>query len=209
MRPLRWFIAIAIAAGVCWLFPPFHVVSLKKAVAEKAATIFSPAQFAETFWSGQLLPAAELATPAERLLSAISENPTTAKKSFAKGTGAGAGYFYFLRGLGQVLAVTEDEVSLNVTGGTNAEVTLQVGLIFGNALRDGSGLLNVNDYANSQDFNGISEALNRLVEIRVQPKLHEQAKVGAKISFVGCAEIADESTDLKPLKVIPIQNEVQ
>ena len=69
--------------------------------------------------------------------------------------------------------------------------------------------MNVNDYPNSQDFNGISEALNHLAETRVQPKLREQAKVGAKISFAGCAEIADESTDLKPLKVIPIQTEVQ
>ena len=40
---------------------------------------------------------------------------------------------------------------------------------------------------------------------RVLPKLREQAKVGANISFAGCAEVADESVDLKPLKVIPIQ----
>ena len=83
------------------------------------------------------------------------------------------------------------------------------GLVFGNALRDGTGLLNVNDYPNSQDFNAISEALNHIVETRVLPKLREQAKVGATISFAGCAEVDDESSDLKPLKVIPIQTEAQ
>jgi hypothetical protein len=36
------------------------------------------------------------------------------------------------------------------------------------------------------------------------PKLHE-AKVGATVAFAGCAEVDDESSDLKPLKVIPIQ----
>jgi predicted lipoprotein len=99
------------------------------------------------------------------------------------------------------LAVTE--------GATSAEVSLQVGLLFSNAIRDGTGLLNVNDYPNSQDFNAISEALNHLVETRVQPKLRAQAKVGATIRFVGCAEVNDESADLKPLKVVPVRTEIE
>ena len=120
------------------------------------------------------------------------------------------GYFYFLRGEGKILSVSDDEVSLAVTeGSTNAEVSLQTGLIFGNALRDGTGLLSANDYPNSQDFNDISAALNHIVETRTLPKLREQAKVGAKISFVGCAEVGDEATDLKPLKVIPFQTKTE
>jgi predicted lipoprotein len=86
---------------------------------------------------------------------------------------------------------------------------LQTGLLFGNALRDGPGLLSVSDYPNSQDFNGISEALNHIVETRVLPKLREQARVGGKIFFAGCAEVDDESSDLKPLKVVPIQAEAR
>ena len=74
-----------------------------------------------------------------------------------------------------------------------------------NAVRDGPGMLNVNDYPNSQDFNAISEALNRIVEERVQPKLRKQVKIGATIEFVGCAEVNDEANDLRPLKVVPIQ----
>ena len=100
---------------------------------------------------------------------------------------------------------TAKRTTRSVTRGTtNTEVSLQTGLLFGNAIRDGTGLLNVSDYPNSQDFNAISEALNRLVETRVQPKLREAAKVGAMIRFVGCAEVGDESTDLKPLKVVPV-----
>ena len=33
--------------------------------------------------------------------------------------------------------------------------------------------------------------------------------VGAILAFAGCAEVDDESTDLKPLKVVPIQAGVQ
>ena len=140
-------------------------------------------------------------------LPAIQSDAATAKKKFSRSIGAAENYFYFLSGSGKVVAIWDEEISLNLTGGTNAEISLQTGLIFGNALRDSTGLLDANNYPNSQDFNGISEALNHLVETRVLPKLKEQAKVGAQISFAGCAEVADESADLKPLKVIPIQTE--
>jgi predicted lipoprotein len=140
------------------------------------------------------------------LLPAIRTNAVTAKKQFSRSVGVSESYTYFVRGQGRVLTVSEDEVSLAVTdGATTAEISLQVGLLFGNAVRDGTGLLNVNDYPNSQDFNAISEALNHLVETRVQPKLRAAAKVGATISFAGCAEVNDESSDLKPLKVVPIE----
>jgi len=206
MRAARWLIAIIVAAGICWLFPLFHVVSLKTATAEKTATIFNPATFAGTFWTNQLLPALAKTVPAQVLLPAIQKNSATARTNYARLADMSGNYFYFLSGTGRVLTASDDEVTLAITeGSTNAEVSLQTGLIFGNALRDGTGLLNVNNYPNSQDFNGISEALNHLVETQVLPGLHEQAKVGKVISFAGCAEVDDESSDLKPLKVIPIQ----
>jgi predicted lipoprotein len=101
--------------------------------------------------------------------------------------------------------VGEDQIALAISrNATNAEVVLQVGVLFGNAIRDGTGLLNVNDFPNSQDFNAISEQLNRLVESRVQPKLREIAKAGAFVKFAGCAEVNDESSDLQPLNVVPV-----
>ena len=209
MRFAKWLLVIGATAGICWRFPLFHVVPLKIAAAEKAAAIFDPKQFAETFWSGQLLPAISKSVKAEILVPAIQSNAAAAKKKFSRSIGTAENYFYFLSGSGKVVAVSDDEVSLNITGGTNAEIALPTGLIFGNALRDGTGLLDGNNFPNSQDFNGIAEALNHLAETRVLPKLKEQAKVGAKISFAGCAEVDDESTDLKPLKVIPIQTSAE
>ena len=209
-RWLTWLIAIMAIAGVCWLFPLFHVVTMKTATAEKIAATFNATQFAETFWTNQLLASLDKTVKADVLFSAIQNDAASAKKKFSRNVGLSEACFYFVSGIGRVVAVSDDEVSLAVTdGSTNAEVSLQTGLIFGNALRDGTGLLNASDYPNSQDFNDISAALNHLVETRVLPKLREQAKVGAKISFVGCAEVDDESTDLKPLKVIPIQTELK
>jgi predicted lipoprotein len=201
----RWALAGLILAVLVW-FPLFHVVPLKKAAAEKAAGVFNPAQFAERFWGEKLLPALDQTVKAATLVHAIQAGAATAKTNFSRSVGMGESYYYFLSGTGRVASVSDDEVLLVVTtGGTNAEVSLQTGLVFGNALRDGTGLLNVSDFPNSQDFNGIAEALNHLVETNVLPKLRLQAKVGANIFFAGCAEVDDETSDLKPLKVIPIE----
>lgn len=206
MRPVRWLIAIVLIAGICWLFPLFHVVPLKTVEAEKAASAFDATGFAERFWTNQLLPSLDKAVQADTLLTAIQSDPAAAKKRFSRSVGLSESYFYFLSGGGRVIAVSDDGVSLAVTSGsTNAEVILQTGLIFGDALRDGTGLLDASSYPNSQDFNDISAALDHIVETQVLPGLRQQAKVGATISFAGCAEVDDESTDLKPLKVIPVQ----
>ncbi|HEX4349553.1 MAG TPA: DUF2291 family protein [Verrucomicrobiae bacterium] len=209
MRAARWLIAVAVAVAVCWRFPLFHAVPLKTAVAEKMAATFDPTQFTGAFWTNQLLPSLTKAVKAETLLPAIQADAAAAKTIYSRSVGMGESYFYFLSGTGRVMAISDGEIYLVISNAsTNTEISLQTGLIFGNALRDGTGLLNVNDYPNSQDFNGISEALNHIVETRVLLKLHDQAKVGVKIFFVGCAEV-DESSDLKPLKVIPIQTELR
>ena len=200
---------IVAASGLCWLFPLFHVVPLKRVLEEKSANIFDAAQFSDIFWSEKLLPSINKAVPAEKLLPAIRADPAAAKTNYSRSLGMGDSYIYFLRGEGKVVSISGDEIFLAVSeSATNAEIVLETGLIFGNTLRDGTGLLSASDYPDSQDFNDIAAALNKIAVTRVLPKLRE-AKVGAKISFAGCAEVDDESTDLKPLKVIPIQAEVQ
>ena len=209
-RFVPWLILIVATAGICWRFPLFHVVSLERATKEKAEAAFNPAEFAEKFWNEQLLKSLAKAVKAEALLPAIQTGAAGAKKKFSRSVGVSESYTYFLSGTGRVLAVSDDEITLAVTpGATNAEVSLQTGLLFSNAIRDGTGLLNINDYPNSQDFNAISEALNHFVETRVQPTLREVAIVGATVRFVGCAEVNDESSDLKPLKVVPVLAQVE
>jgi predicted lipoprotein len=206
MRAVRWLIAIAICAIICWLFPLFHVVPLKTATVDAAAKNFDAAVFGEKFWAEKLLPAADKAVSAGVLLAAIQAGPSTARTNYSRSVGLSDSYFYFLQGRGRVVSVSDDAVGVAVTpGSTNAEIMLQTGLVFGDAIRDGTGLLNANDYPNSQDFNDISAALNHIVETKILPGLRKRVKVGANIFFAGCAEVDDESSDLHPLKLVPIE----
>lgn len=206
----RWLLLVLALAGLCWVFPLFHVIPLERAQREKAAATFDPAKFSDTFWDERLLPSLDQAVRCDELLLTIRKNPAAARKQFSRSVGISESYTYFVQGRGRVVSVSNDEVGLVVTEGATApEISLPFGPIFGNAIRDGTGLLNVSDYPNSQDFNDISAALNHRVETEVLPKLRAQAKVGTVLSFAGCAEVNDESTDLKPLRVVPVRVEAK
>jgi predicted lipoprotein len=207
MKRIIVVISLLGAAGVLlWFFPLFHVVSLEEAEAEKRQAAFDPAEYAKKFWDGQLVPSLDQATDAAAMLAAFRESPDQARNQFGRSVGLGRTYYYVLRGSGTIVSVDKKGVGISLRGERNeSDVVLPTGLLFGNTVRDATGLLDPSDFPDSQHFNAISTELNHLVETLVIPLLNEQAKVGRRIEFVGCAEVTNEHGDLKPLKVIPLE----
>jgi predicted lipoprotein len=81
---------------------------------------------------------------------------------------------------------------------------LKVGPLFGNAVRDATGLVEASDFPNSQHFNAVSQELNKIVESKVLPDVVKLVKIGRRLEFVGCAEVRSEKQDLRPLKMVPL-----
>ena len=57
--------------------------------------------------------------------------------------------------------------------------------IYGNAIRDASGLVDVKDFPNTMDLNNISEELNKMVRKTVLPPFKTAVKKGDKIIVTG------------------------
>jgi len=205
--------AILALAGVVvlgWLFPPVHFHSLKKQQAEVASATFNPTNFAAAFWSGRLLPARDRAADVEKVVATIRTNPTKVREQFGHTVGLSSSYFLFVRGVGHVVSADADSIGLSLpAAGTNVEVTVPLGFVFGNAVRDGCGLLDASGFPNAQQFNDISAALDRIVETQVLPEFQKLATLGKTIQFAGCVEVTDEDQDLKPLKLVPISVAVE
>jgi predicted lipoprotein len=194
------------AAALTYFLPLFHVVPLSQS--EQRADS-EPAAFVDRFWTEELIPGAARAVDAMELVAALREDRQSARETHGRSVGLGGVYYYFVAGSGRVVSVEKDSVGLALRDGQDqVEVLLETGNIFGNAVRDGTGLLDVNDFPNSQDFNALSSQINRRIEEQVLPALRTVV-VGASIRFVGCAEIMDEETDLHPLRVVPFMAEVQ
>lgn len=204
-RFLPWITGLVLLAGFCLAFPPIRITSNKARQDAIAETTFKPATFVEKFWTEQLLPASGKAADALEVLALIAENPEKVRGQFGRTAGISSSYGIHIRGRGRVVSVSEDAVGLAVLSKDGvADVTIPLGFLVSNIVRDGTGLLESSSYPNAQQFNEISAELNRIVEEQVMPEVKRVAVVGKEIEFVGCVEVEDEETDLKPLEVVPV-----
>ena len=195
-----------------YFFPLFRVVPLQikttpgsSPSTSDSSAAFDPTTFTEKFWPDRLAPAAARATEATALLSSLRRDPALAAKQFAHQAGIGGSGYYFLRGTGRVTAIERNRVLLELAGAT---IALGTGPVFGNTVRDGTGLLNVNDCPGLAEFNALSAALNARVEKEILPALRARAQVGATLAFAGCAEAPESLDDAGPLlRVVPVSVE--
>lgn len=214
---LAWPVIAGSAAllGLLIAFPPFRIVAKRTGDAPAtlastgvaAVTAFGPAAFALQFWDEQLSPAATRAPEAAALLADLRRDPAAATKAHAHRVGLGHAAYYFVRGTGRVTAVERSRLLVEIDGAT---IALRTGPVFGNGVRDGCGLLDVNQVPGLTEFNALSAELNRLVEAKVQPALKAGAVVGATVTFTGCAEAPETLPASGPLLTfIPVSAEVR
>lgn len=197
-----WIVGI-VAVGVFVLFAPlFHVVPLKATRQQTADAAFNAVAFIETFWTGPLHQATSTkAVEATELLAALKADPATAQR-LGHRLGLSSQTAYFVTGRGEISSIADDTIVIALPGGGSA--VIEIGPVFGNAIRDGSGLLDVSDFPNAQDFNALSAEINRRVETDVFPSLQSQAAVGLTVHFVGGVEISDSDSNVTTLNVVPV-----
>ncbi len=194
-------IALAVFALLCWRFPLFRIVPLAKAQAGQPAA-FDAAKAAADFWSGKLLPAAQRAVEVNELLAALANDPAAARRQHGRTLGLGSPTLFLTRGSGKITTVSDESlvIALDHSG---MRVTLQIGPLFGNAVRDCTGLLDVSAYPNSQDFNELATQLNGLVETKVVATARPVAVVGKAVRFAGCFELDEDARPEAPA-IIPV-----
>lgn len=208
-RPVIILSLLVLFGVFCWLFPLFHIVRHGQ-TAEATAEAFDAAAFAETFWNNRLQPALAQAYDAAAVLAALRENPEAARQQFGRTVGMSRNWYVVVQGKGIISSVDAKGVQISLESAPfTPAVQIAIGPLFGNAVRDVTGLASASDFANSQDFNNLSAELNRIVETRVFPELKRQAAVGRSIQFVGCAEIGAQSNKVVPLKIVPLKVRIE
>jgi predicted lipoprotein len=196
---------IVLLAALFWFWPLFHIVRVDELEPVHGEGMFDAVTFAQDFWKERILPAQDDAVDARTFLTTLQEESQKARENFGRKVGLSRTRYYLLKGIGTVLSVDSRGVSLVLDENDDGpDVVLHTGMLFGNTVRDASGLLDAGDFTHSRDFNHISTELNRIVEQRVIPALKEQAKPGGQIRFYGCAELADHARITRPLKIIPL-----
>lgn len=184
------------------------VVSLEEN--EQARGGFDAVGYVDGIWSGQVIPTAtEQAVPLTELLPQIEANQNAAIE--AHGRRSGTGNYSFLTvvtATGRELN-TESQAGLLLLDVPNysgpAQIALAVGpVIRGDAVRDGVGFIQFNNFVNQMDFAAVSRALKDRIAQDVLAPLDLAGLVGKQLRIVGAFTL----TNPADIVIAPVQIEV-
>lgn len=207
-RVVRYLAWLLVAGSVLAIWPPLHIHRLPNSAPgriESPATL-QARRIADDFWSGTLAAGAVNALDIRSLVELLQKDPAAAHR-YGHTADYGGSPYYFLQGAGRVTAIDSTGLWLDVGGQGAMKVLLLGGPIFGNALRDSTGKLPMNDLGFTQ-FNAVSEELDRLAESQGEAGLRDGAKVGALLRIVAAGQV-DDSRGYPVLELAPVRITLQ
>jgi predicted lipoprotein len=173
---------------------------------ESSANVFNASTFARGFYDNKLLLSVDSAVDLSTLISLLRSEPDQAFKQYSRALAIGNIRYFLVRGEGTITSIGDDAVALELNSQSNkTNVNIATEFVYGNAIRDASGLLNLNDFSNTADFNSISEHINNIIRKEVLPSFVAKAKPGASVKFAGAIELNQKYVDVDSIEVVPIR----
>lgn len=204
MKVVKYIVGI-----IAILVVAYNSVYFKKLDEVKAAATakeFNAAQYAQTFWNNKLTPNLNKAIDISRLTAMLSTDAAKTFENYSHALGIGNLRYFLVKGKGEIAVVNEDEVVVSLQEDTTTHiVTIATEYIFGNAVRDATGLIDINEFSNTMDFNNVSAELNKIIREKVLPSFKSAVKKGDTIEFVGAIELNKEHLNLEKIEVVPIE----
>lgn len=178
---------------------------LDKAKERTERKAFDPAEYARDFWDNKLMKNLDRAVDTQTLLELLNTDIKRARDKYGRTLGISSVCCFLLSGQGTVISMNEDGVFVSIKRPpSDPDIIIATSYIFGNAIRDASGLVDADQFPNSRDFNNISEQINKIVTTWVIPPFLEKVKKGINVEFVGAAEVSEDEPQIHPLRLVPI-----
>src|SRR6187402_366512 len=159
----------------------YKSVYVKKLSGMKATTDekFNANVFSKKLWEEKLPAKLGSAVELGTLIKASETNPADAFSKYTNALGIGNYRYALIKAEGFVTDINEDDITLQVKlGDSLMAAKLATEFIYGNAIRDASGLVDVKDFSNTMDLNNISEELNKMVRTTILPTFKSAVKKG-------------------------------
>jgi len=194
----------ALIAGIV-IYNSIYFRPLDEKLAEEEVVVFDVLNFVDKMWDADLLTTYDSATDFTILLNLLVNEPNLAFEKEAQALGIGNIGYFKVQGEGIVLSVNENNVMIKVG---DRIVEIETEFIFGNAVRDASGLIKINDYDETSDFNSISESINDKIRNEVVPPFKLKVAKGDRIVFKGAIELNNAHLNLDQPEVIPVSLQI-
>lgn len=189
------------------VFLAYHSVYFKKLdEVQASSTDFKARSYARNYFDSKLLPASNNAVDINQLITLIRTDRNGTFDKYAHALGIGNIRYFLVKGEGEVTAINENDISITVNTDTTKNVyLLATEFVFGNALRDASGKININEFSNTMDFNNVSSEINKIVRTEILPPFRSKVKQGDVVQFAGAIELNQVHLNLNEIEVIPVQ----
>lgn len=191
----------------------YHSVYFQKLDEVKAVRTsgeFNSAQYTRTFWNDKLIPNLNQAVELQQLLQMLQSDPEKAFDAHSHALGIGNLRYFLVKGTAKIISVNEDELISSLEPDRDQQfLRIATEFIFGNAVRDATGLISINEFSNTMDFNNVSAEINKIIREEVLPGIKAQVKNGDQVAFIGAIELNKEHLDLTEIEVIPIEFSIQ
>jgi len=170
---------------------------------------FDAGSFSKKLWEEKLPAKLGSAVDLAIFIKATQTNQADAFSKYTNALGIGNYRYALIKAEGIVTDINEDDIMLQLKlGDSLMKAKLATEFIYGNAIRDASGLVEVKDFPNTMDLNNISEVLNKMVRKTVLPPFKAAVKKGNRIIVTGAIEIHKEHIKWNELEIIPVQLQI-
>lgn len=140
------------------------------------------------------------------LIASIKTNQEAAFTKHGNRLGIGNSAYFMIKSTGKIIDIKDGIYT--IADEKNGVVFVDTKYIFGNDLRDASGLVKLTDFKTNAQFNKVSESLNEVVRNEI-PKQTKNVKIGDSISFSGAIKLNKKQTLFTDLLIIPSQIKLQ
>ena len=206
-KVIKYLLTIIVIVFVAYNSVYFKKLDEVKAVSSKS---FDPNKYARDFYDNKLRPSADSAVDLAVLISSLKTQPDEAFKRYSHALAIGNIRYFLIRGEGTIKSIAGDAVVVDLKGGeVKTEVNIATEFVYGNAIRDASGQMNLNDFTNTAEFNTISEKINEIIRTDVVPPFLGMAKEGSNVKFTGAIEMNQKYIDISLIEVIPVELSIQ
>lgn len=182
------------------LYNSFSIESLDQIKKSQSELEFNAASYANEFFSNKIETLQ--AIKGTEFLGSIFNNTSRYAEQNGEKLGISDEYHFIIEDRATIMAIEEEYIELSLENGKTLGIATD--FIFGNAIRDGSRMANIDDYQNTMDFNSISVELNNIVRTTIVPPFKEKAKVGDALYFKGAVTIDITDQAVSMIKVIPL-----
>lgn len=165
---------------------------------------FDAVTYVAGLWKDKLPARMQAAVDINTLKAAVETDATGAFGKYTNALAIGNYRYALVKGTAKVDKVGADDVAIIINGNTPFKAGLVTEFVYGNALRDASGLVALKEFPNTSDLNSISEQFNRTVREKVVPAFKPSLNTGDQIEFTGAIELNKEHIHFDDIELIPV-----